>query len=117
MQFKYREYSMRNRKHRCVRWNSLELRIALTVADRPQSDIARRMRVSTPTLSRIFTGQLVPSARQRRQLARILRRQEMDLFADLLNSDDASPTSVSRKTSTKSAIHKTGDMVGKAEAA
>ena len=57
-----------------------KLAIALFIANAPQYEIADAAGMSETRLSRIALGRIVPTAEERRQIARALKKAEAELF-------------------------------------
>lgn len=58
------------------------LKLAIVASGRTQRDIAALARLGEVRLSAIITGRIVPSAAEKRAIARALRRPLEDLFVE-----------------------------------
>lgn len=66
------------------------LKIAILTSGKPQNRIARDARINETTLSHIVRGRRDASPKERERLARVLGRQESDLFPTNQNEAVAS---------------------------
>ena len=59
---------------------NLALKVAILASGQTQRQLARRVRIDETRLSRIVRGRVVAFPKERRRLAKVLQRVEVELF-------------------------------------